>query len=146
MSGERVILDEVLKQHNQSRAPNLSPDKFFEVFSVDQILKDQDLSYEDIQAGIFDGPNDAGIDWAYIVLNGSVVNIEEEIVLPEKGELDIILFVGQSKNQDAFKETPVDVMKSRLEVLLKLQVEPHELKGIKEDLVNFFCRFSAALP
>lgn len=37
-------------------------------------MKDYDLSYENILDGIFDGPNDGGIDWAYVVMNGSVYN------------------------------------------------------------------------
>ena len=44
MAGERVVLDEVLKQLKADRAPTLSADDFFEVFSVDQLLKDYDLT------------------------------------------------------------------------------------------------------
>jgi hypothetical protein len=58
MAGEKVVLEEVLKQHQAGRAPNLSASDFFEVFSVDQIMKDFDLSYENILDAILDGPND----------------------------------------------------------------------------------------
>jgi hypothetical protein len=119
MAGEKVVLEEVLKQHQAGRAPNLSASDFFEVFSVDQIMKDFDLSYENILDGIFDGPNDGGIDWAYVIVNGGIVNVGEDLVLPERGALEIGLYVGQSKNEDSFKETPIDRLKSRLEILLR---------------------------
>ena len=40
MSGDKVVLEEVLKQQKQERASSLSSDQFFEVFCADQILKD----------------------------------------------------------------------------------------------------------
>jgi hypothetical protein len=143
MAGERVVLDEVLKQLKAVRAPSLSLDKYFEVFCVDQLLKDYDLTYEDIAAGIFDGADDGGIDWAYLLLNGVVVNMDEEVSLPDHGEIELLLVVGQSKNEDSFKETPIDRLKSRLEVLLKLNAQPKELAAVKPELVEFFARFKA---
>jgi hypothetical protein len=141
MPADKVVLDEVLKQHKDTRAPTLSADKFFEIFSVDQILKDYDLSYEDILAGLFDGSDDGGIDWGYILVNGAVVNLDEEFLLPERGEIEITLLLGQSKNQDSFRETPIDKLKSRLEVLLKLDSDKKELAGVKQELIDFFGAF-----
>jgi hypothetical protein len=51
MAGERVVLDEVLKQLKADRAPALSADEFFEVFTEnyvelgasDQVAKGADL-------------------------------------------------------------------------------------------------------
>lgn len=103
MAGERVVLDEVLKQLKAERAPALTTDKYFEVFCVDQLLKDFDLTYEDISAGIFDGANDGGIDWAYLLLNGAIVNMDDDVTLPATGEIELLLVVGQSKNEDALR-------------------------------------------
>jgi AIPR protein len=80
MAGDKVVLEEVLKQQKQERAPALKADKFFEVFCVDQILKDYDLTYDSINSGIFDGPNDGGIDWAYQGIRGSNVDIQASLV------------------------------------------------------------------
>jgi hypothetical protein len=54
-----------------------------------------------------------------VIVNGGIVNFGEDLVLPERGELEIGLYVGQSKNEDSFKETPIDRLKSRLEILLR---------------------------
>ncbi len=98
-------------------------------------MKDFDLTYDDISSGIFDGANDDGIDWAYLLLNGAVVNMDEETILPDRGEIELLLVVGQSKNEETFKETPVDRLKSRLDVLLKLNVQPKELAAVRPELV-----------
>src|ERR1051326_33913 len=131
MAGERVVLEEVLKQLKAERAPTLSVDKYFEVFCVDQLLKDFDFTYEDIREGIFDGPDDGGIDWAYLLLNGAIVNLDDEIAVPDHGELELLLVVGQSKNEETFKETAIDRLKSRLDVLLKLNADATELAAVR---------------
>jgi hypothetical protein len=141
MAGDKVVLEEVLKQQKQERAPTLSADKFFEVFCVDQILKDFDLTYDNINSGIFDGANDGGIDWAYLFINRVIVNVDEEIVLPPKGDLEFLLVVGQSKNEDTFKETPIDRLRSRLEILLKLDPDAKDLAAVKPELNDFFAKF-----
>jgi hypothetical protein len=141
VAGERVVLEEVLKQLRADRAPTISADEFFEVFSVDQLLKDFDLTYEDISAGLFDGSNDGGIDWAYLLVNGAVVNMDEEFVLPSHGEIEMVLAIGQSKNEETFKETPIDRLKSRLDVLLKLNGDQKELSAVKPELAEFFTAF-----
>src|ERR1700733_10903904 len=138
MAGDKVVLEEVLKQQKQERAPSLGADKFFEVFCVDQILKDFDLTYDSINSGIFDGVNDGGIDWAYLFINGVVVNLEEELALPPKGDLELLLVVGQSKNEDNFKETPIDRLRSRLEILLKLDPDAKDLAAVKPELNSNF--------
>jgi hypothetical protein len=141
LAGDKVVLEEVLKQQKQERAPKLSADKFFEVFCVDQILKDFDLTYDNINSGIFDGPNDGGIDWAYLFVNRVIVNVDEENALPPKGDLEFLLVVGQSKNEDTFKETPIDRLRSRLEILLKLDPDVKDLAAVKPELNDFFSKF-----
>lgn len=141
MAGDKVVLEEVLKQQKAERAPSLSADKFFEVFCVDQILKDFDLTYDSINAGIFDGSNDGGIDWAYLFVNGVIVNGDEDFALPAKGDLEFLLVVGQSKNEDSFKETPIDRLRSRLEILLKLDPNARDLAAVKPELNDFFSSF-----
>jgi hypothetical protein len=44
------ILDDVLSQQRQDLLPEVSEQDYFEVFCAEQILKDLDLSYDEIQA------------------------------------------------------------------------------------------------
>ena len=57
----QVILDEYSCNSNE-RAPEMEPSAYFEVFCTEQLLKDFDLSYEEIEAGIVDGEHDGGVD------------------------------------------------------------------------------------
>ncbi len=52
----------------------------------------------------------------------------------------MVLAVGQSKNEDTFKETPIDRLKSRLDVLLKLDADEKGLAAVKAELVEFFAK------
>jgi hypothetical protein len=67
--------------------------------------------------------------------------MKEAFNLPERGEIEILLLIGQSKNEDTFKETPIDRLKSRLEILLKLDAKPGESAGVRVELVEFFSKF-----
>jgi hypothetical protein len=49
---DRIILDKILEQQKLALAPELTPSKFFEIFTAEQILKDYDLSYDEIESGI----------------------------------------------------------------------------------------------
>jgi hypothetical protein len=52
-----------------------------------------------------------------------------------------LLVVGQSKNEDTFKETPIDRLRSRLEILLKLDPDAKDLAAVKPELNDFFAKF-----
>ena len=64
--------------------------------------------------------------------------LAEEFVLSERGDLEIGLYVGHSKNEDSFKETPIDRLKSRLEVLLNFDSDTQALAAVKPELAEFF--------
>ena len=68
-SSKLAILNEVLKQKKSEIAPQLSDDDFFNLFSCEQILKDFDLSYDELNDGIMEGGNDGGNDAIYTFIN-----------------------------------------------------------------------------
>ena len=41
-----------------------------EFLALEQILKDEDLSFDEIMSGLVDGRQDGGIDGFYIFING----------------------------------------------------------------------------
>jgi hypothetical protein len=51
-SNDVIILDETLEQKRLELAPELTPSDYFEIFTAEQILKDFDLSYDEITSGI----------------------------------------------------------------------------------------------
>lgn len=44
-ANDRILLDKILEQRRQEESPDLKADKYFEIFTANQILKDFDLSY-----------------------------------------------------------------------------------------------------
>lgn len=69
----QVVLDDILKVFHQERAPSLSDSEFFELFCSEQLLKNFELSYEELQNGIVDGEHDGGIDSFYSFANGELI-------------------------------------------------------------------------
>ena len=61
-SNDLIILDSIINQKKQEVAEDLSESDFFEVFTSDQILKNYELSYEELKDGKIGGGNDGGID------------------------------------------------------------------------------------
>ncbi len=71
-NNDLILLDQLLEQRMQEAGTGLSSDEFFEMFSAEQVLKDSDLSYDELSAGIVDGGNDGGIDSVYFFVNDSL--------------------------------------------------------------------------
>lgn len=134
------LLDDVLKQQREELAPSLSEQDYFEVFCAEQLLKDYDLSYDDVQAGIVDGEHDGGIDSAYAFVNGELV-YEDFDISPFKKDVRIDLHIIQSKTSGGFSEIPVNKLISVTRHLLKLDEDYSKLTqyndAVKAALDNF---------
>ena len=49
---DKIILDTTLDQQHQERAPTSSKSEFFEMFVAEQALKEHDLAYDELEAGL----------------------------------------------------------------------------------------------
>jgi hypothetical protein len=107
MSNDKIILDEILEQQQKARAPDLSPSKYFELFTTEQVLKDYDLSGEEIESGLIGDGGDGGIDSIYLFVNGELVREDFDPAHVKKDSL-LELVVIQSKTSAGFAETPVE--------------------------------------
>ena len=135
-----ILFNGVLKKR-RSVYPDLGDDDFFQVSSADIVLIDFDLSNEQVGSGIIDGSQDGGIDAAYLFINRRIWTEDFELS-NLKGPIDIELILIQSKNQDSFKETPVDKISTSLPLLLDpefLSNDPESL--FRDDLVSIFGAF-----
>ena len=57
-SNDEIILRQLLEERKTERAPAMSEADYFELFTAEQVLKDYDLSYDEIQDGVVgDGCN-----------------------------------------------------------------------------------------
>jgi hypothetical protein len=127
-SSKLAILNEVLKQKKNEIAPQLSDDDFFNLFSCEQILKDFDLSYDELNDGIMEGGNDGGNDAIYTFINGELLE-EDTDYNGLKKDIVIDLIIIQSKNTSGFSEEAINKFTASAKDLLNLSTELDSLKA-----------------
>ena len=135
-----TLLNSVLEKR-RSVYPDLNDDDFFQIYCADVVLVDFDLSNEEIESGIIDGSQDGGIDAAYLFVNRRLW-IDDFEYSSLRSPIDIELILIQSKNQDSFKESPVDKISTSLPLLLDPNSISSNLESIfRADLVSIFRAF-----
>ena len=136
----KQLLKEVLSQHRQARAPELSEQDYFEIFCAEQILKDFELSDAELQDGIVDGEHDGGIDAIYAFVNRELVT-EEFDAERFKGPIQIELHIIQSKTSRGFNEDTVNRLISASRRLLSLEASYEHLTQYNDDVKRCLDRF-----
>ncbi|HSY34621.1 MAG TPA: AIPR family protein [Acidobacteriaceae bacterium] len=143
-ANDKILLEKLLEQQNADQAPHLSPDDYFEYFAIDQILKDYDLSAEELRSGIVDGGGDGGLDAVFVFVNGHLLTEEDDLSTFRK-DVSIELVCIQAKNVSGFSEDALDKMRSSAESLLNLAVPLKSLKKTyNEQVLSAFGRFRGA--
>ncbi|MEW6594182.1 MAG: AIPR family protein [Thermodesulfobacteriota bacterium] len=104
---DRIILDEILKQRQAEIDPTITASEFFELFTAEQVLKDSDLSYDEIDSGLVGDGGDGGIDAFYVLVNGELVQ-EDHDYSHLKKNIILDLVIVQAKTSAGFQETPVE--------------------------------------
>lgn len=139
-NNSHVILGQILEDQIDELELNVLPSRFFGNFSALQILKNHELSYEEIEKGDVDGTLDGGIDNLYIFINGDFIDwtsftLEDSQDLEDsenllnkkfirekyKRNIEIEVVLIQSKLENSFNETAILKLKSTLNNLLSLE-------------------------
>jgi hypothetical protein len=114
-----VLLERILESSRVNAPELLSESELFEYFSAEQVLKDYDLSADELVAGMTDGGGDGGIDGVYTFANETLVEDDFDFTsLPRGYSLD--LHIIQAKNSASFAEAPVDRLIVSVPQLLNL--------------------------
>ncbi len=114
-----ILLKQSIDAEKENYPSGINDGEVFEIFCADNILKNFDLSFDQVTNGIIDGPHDGGIDGVYVFVNKQL--IEEDTDLSAfKNPVDIEVIIIQSKHQDSFKEAAVDKLSSSLPMLFDL--------------------------
>lgn len=129
MSNDIIILNQILHQKRTEISPTLSESDFFEIYSVEQVLKNHDLSYDELESGIVGSGQDGGVDGFYIFINGEIINEKSDLSHLKKN-INIELVLIQAKTTDGFKETPVERLITVSDDILDLTKKTTEFKGI----------------
>src|SRR5688572_28666380 len=101
---DTILLDGILDERVNNKIPSDKRDEVFEFFAIEQILKDADLSADEILQGKTDGRNDGGIDGFYILVNGHLLTEPESFFWPKtSSELEVHIIT--CKHHDTFKQS-----------------------------------------
>jgi hypothetical protein len=143
MSNDRLIVLNILEQKRSETATDLSESKFFEIFCASEILKDNDLSYDEINSGIIGAGSDGGIDSIYIFHNGDLIQEDtdfENLTRKRKSQIDIHII--QSKKVNGFGEEAINKFVSSTEELFDFSRSLDSLSSVyNDDLLSAVQRF-----
>ena len=121
-ANDRIVLEQYLEQSRELVAPELTLDGFFTVFVCEQILKNQDLGYDELLAGIVDGGGDGGIDAIYCFVNGDLVQGEFDSSL-YRNDPQVELVIVQAKRTSGFSEDAINRIVASCRHLLNLELD-----------------------
>ncbi|MCG3133766.1 MAG: hypothetical protein HMLKMBBP_01018 [Planctomycetes bacterium] len=86
------------------RVPDMQEDRAFERFVIEQVLKDFDLTDDEIDSGHCGGGDDGGVDAMYIFVNRQL--IRDESVIPDPAtEVDLVII--QASRQQSHSEASI---------------------------------------
>jgi len=122
-----VLLDSIIKKRKDAFGSARDESEVFELFSFEQLLKDFDLSYEELEDGWVDGGDDGGIDGFFVLLNGRLLNNSSlDDYSPKSPIFDIVVIT--TKYGETFKQAPLNTLCSSLPQLFDLRKDKPEIK------------------
>jgi hypothetical protein len=121
-----VLLDKVLEAERALAPADLKDDEYFDLFAADQVLKEYDLSTDELLDGLVGGGDDGGVDGLYSFADGKLLEEEPELTNAREGiELDLVLLQG--KRSEGFGEKPIQLIADTVADLLDLSKTSDQL-------------------
>lgn len=128
-SQDSILLTALVEQTKNSIAPDMSLSDYFELFTSEQILKDYDLSYDELLGGIVGNGGDGGIDSFYMFVNDTLLHPDYE--LPDyKKNITIDIIIIQSKNTNSFCEAAIQKFNDSANDIFNFDKTIEELKSV----------------
>ncbi|MFY0713356.1 AIPR family protein [Seonamhaeicola sp. NFXS20] len=125
----QIVLQTLIEQNRKELYPELSSDDYFHLFVTEQIMKDYELSYDEIEEGIVDNGGDGGIDSIYTFVNLELIQRDSNLI-DAKRNSTIDVFILQSKNVNSFGETPIEKCNSSAIDIFDLNKPIDDLRSV----------------
>lgn len=125
---DMLLIDSIIEERIAKKLPSEKKDEVFEFLVYEQVLKEYDLSVDEIRSGSVDGWNDGGIDAIYILVNGHLISDIKSSLLP-KANANLEVYFFTCKHRDVFKQDPINSMCTSLQELLDFSKEDKQLDG-----------------
>ena len=127
--GDKFLLDKVLESQQIKIAKNLSDSDFFEFFVANEVLKNYDLSYEEIEEGIIGSGGDGGIDGIYLFVDDKLVGPDFDVKRARNNAI-IELIAIQAKISSGFSEDAIHKFISSMRDLLDIDKHTKDLRTV----------------
>lgn len=124
-TNDQIILEQIITEKCAESGGELSLSEYFELYSASEILKDFDLTYDDVAYGIVGDGGDGGIDSIFTLVNGEPLKEDTEINSNQKKN-HIELFIIQSKTSPSFNEDAVLKFRETAQDLFNLANNPDD--------------------
>lgn len=136
-TNQQIILNTLLSQQKELLDSMLNEDDFFHLFVTEQVLKNFELSYDELQEGIVDNGGDGGIDSIFTFVNSELIQRDTELLDGKRNSI-IDVFIIQSKNTNGFGETPIEKCTSSANDLFDFTKSVEDLRTVYNNdlLVN----------
>ncbi len=131
-----IILDSILKQKKTQTADTLSDSDYFEVFTFEQLLKNYELSYDELFSGKVGGSGDGGIDGFFTFINNELFN-EDTVIEAIKKNPVLEIFLIQAKRSPTFSESVVDRVNATVADIFNLKNDLPDFRTVyNTDIIN----------
>ena len=117
-----VLLDGIVEQRLEEGLPSHELDEVFEYFVVEQVLKEYDLSRDEIESGWTDGRDDGGIDGFYVLINGHLLEDINDFMWP-RSNASFIYTAFTGKHHSTFLQAPLDSIIATVNELFDLSLK-----------------------
>lgn len=140
-TNNQKLLDECIRLDLNENENFTNVNDFFEFFASSMILKDNDLSDDEIYNGITGQGNDGGIDGFYLFVNGELVteDLVENIDIPRNCTIELVLI--QAKYVSSFGEDAISKWKTTSSNLLEMKPLTQYRRRYTEKIIEDFTLF-----
>lgn len=135
LNNDQILLNELLKQEVDEFQESFTESEFFEFYSAVQLLKEYELSYDEIKAGIAGESLDGGADSVFIFVNGDLIKEDSDVKEKYKKNPDIELVIIQSKKENGFGEDALLKLSRLCKNLLDLEFKRQKFSGRYNEII-----------
>lgn len=119
------------------RMPDSPNGDAFERYAIETVLKDYDLSDDEIDSGHIAGGDDGGVDGVYFFINRTLV--QDDTDLPDPVTVQLVLI--QAKYESGFGETAIEKLQSFTRDMLDYSIPVDQLVHLNSFARDVITRF-----
>jgi hypothetical protein len=121
-----VLIDAIVDERLREVYPSNQGDEVFEFLAFEEVLKDFDLSREEIEAGWVDGRDDGGIDGFFVFVNGHLLQDVLTFAWPKRNA-EVEVRILTCKHHETFQQAPINTLLASIPELFDLGRDTSEL-------------------